>query len=81
MEAAGAVAAGSADVQAVRRWSALMDAAVLFQVIPSAESLRTDGAGEWSESSVDSLVPGELFVASEGLSAGFFVTFEWSFTY
>ncbi len=76
-----AAAAASATVQTVRRRSALVDAAVLFQVIPTAETFGADGARERPQSGVDPLVSGQFFVASERLSAGFFVAFEWSFTF
>lgn len=72
--------AAAARVQSVvmgdRGMAALVDAAVLLQVIPAAESFGADGAGERPQPCVDSLVPRQLFVAGEGLAAGFFVAFE-----
>lgn len=58
-----------------------MDAAVLFQMIPTAESFGTNGARKRSQSGMDSLVPCQLFVAGERLAARFFVTFERSLTF
>lgn len=56
--------------------AALMDAAVLFQVIPSAESFGTNGARERPQSRVDSLVTGQFLVAGERFPARFLVAFE-----
>lgn len=58
-----------------------MDAAVLLEVIPSAEPLGAHGAGEGPQAGVNPLVPGQLLVPRERFPAGFFVAFEWSFTY
>lgn len=57
-KAVTAAAAACATVQTVRRWSALVDAAVLFQVIPTAETFGADGARERPQSGVDPLVSG-----------------------
>jgi hypothetical protein len=56
--------------------AALMDAAVLFQVIPSAESFGTNGARERPQSRVDSLVAGQFLVAGERFPARLLVAFE-----
>lgn len=56
--------------------AALMDAAVLFEVIPSAESFGANGARERPESRVDSLVAGQLLVAGERFAARLLVAFE-----
>lgn len=59
----------------------LVDAAVLLQVIATAESFGTDGARERPQSGVDALVSSQLFVAGERLAARLFVAFEGSFTF
>lgn len=75
----------TARVQAVllrgRMGRPLVDAAVLLQVIATAESFGTDGARERPQSGVDALVSSQLFVAGERLAARLFVAFEGSFTF
>lgn len=66
---------------AERGGRALVDPAVLLQVIPTAEPLRADGARERPEPGVDALVPRQFFVASERLAARFLVAFERSLAY
>lgn len=79
------VLTATARVQAVllrgRMGRPLVDAAVLLQVIATAESFGTNGAREWPQSGVDALVSSQLFVAGERLAARLFVAFEGSFTF
>jgi hypothetical protein len=52
---------------------------VLLQMVAATEFLAAGGATVGTDSSVDSLVAGELFVAGKGLAAVGFVTLERSF--
>ncbi len=88
VQLAAAAAAAAARVQSVvgggrgrGMAAALVDAAVLLEVIPAAESFGTDGARERPQSRVDSLVAGQLLVAGERLAARLLVAFERSLSY
>lgn len=54
-----------------------MSPGVFLEMIFASEALITQPTGEWSLTSVDSLVPGELLVAREGFLTVGLIALEW----